>query len=186
MLVLFFATGIFCCLITGNVNVNRANIIMYPLIIMNGIGIFRVIKNIKYADVILEVTFVTIFTLFCCTYFTSYSSAMSDAFYEDFGQAISDVDPEKYDKIYITPDVQYEGTWYVSEILTLYYQDIDSKYYQSSGFNKKYVFKNPSEQDVVSEKDCAYIVSKEDVSLFNKSDFDTALFGNFAVAIPRN
>lgn len=185
ILLLFFNCGLFSCIITNNVNVNRANLLMYPLIIMNAIGVFRVIKNVKFADIGIELMFVTAFTLFCCSYFTTYKSEISELFFEDFGKAVEDINPDDYDKIFITPDVQSKGRWYVSEVLTLYYHDVDSKYYQSSDFNKKYCFKNPSNSLVESNKDAAFVFQTQEANLFDEADFEVIRFGDYSIALPK-
>ena len=185
-LILFlFAVGIFDGLITNNVNVNRINLIFYPIIIMNGIGIYSVIRNVKFTDIAIEVMFAVTFTLFVCTYFTSYSKDISENFSSDFQQAVCEIDKDSYDKIYITPDVQSKGRWYVSEILSLYCLDIDAKEYQSSDFTSKYIFKNPDEDSVNGDPDTAYVVSADDCDIFDKDKYDIFTFNRYAAVVPK-
>ena len=184
LIFILFLTGIFDGLITNNVNVNRINLIFYPVIVFSGIGIYRVIRNVKFGDLAIEIMFAAAFTLLCCTYFTSYAKDISLNFSSDFGQAVSELKMSDSDKIFITPDVQDKGRWYVSEILSLYYLEVDASEYQSSSFGSRYHFINPTEDIVKSNKDASYVITAEDSKLFDGDDFEIIKYGRYAAVIP--
>ena len=185
LLLVFFTVAFFSGLITNSVNVNRINIIFYPLIVFSGIGVFRVIRDVKLGDAAVHAMYAAGFTLFCCAYFTSYAKSVSEVFLSDFGEALKSFDPEEYSCIYVTPDSQAEGRYYVSEILTLFYHDIDAQYYQSEEFEEKYVFKNPGASPDDSGENRAYVAKAEDEELFDEEKFEIDHFGRFITALPK-
>ena len=224
-----FLTGILDGLITANVNINRINLIFYPLIVFCGAGIVstcrlagKIAKSVsphsgsrksnrsgvknkfpktsheveasgtveasgatvipKIVAAAIIVLFLAGFIMFSVTYFTSYADTVSDTFMEDFGEALGFAKNLDADRYIITPDAQYEGFWYVSEVLTLFWQDINAEYYQSGEFSEHYVFENPS---LRPEPDAVYVITSKYGDCFADSDFTVVPFGRFAVAYMR-
>ena len=152
---IFLLTGMWCGLTTNGVNINRINIIYYPIIIMAGIGIYFVVKQIKYSHFPIAAAYITAFAIFAVTYFTSYADTMDVYFMKDFQEAVESVKDADADKIYITADSQYEGSRNVSEILTLFRHKTDAEYYQGKKtdadgrtFDEKYVFQSIKNIDI--------------------------------------
>ena len=184
LLLLLFITGIFSGLVTNNVNVNRINIIFYPLIVMAGIGIFRVFRNVKFSDMAVQAMFAAGFALFCCLYFTSYAKDISSLFMEDFGRAVSSVKPDEAEEIFITPDSQDVNRWYVSEVLTLFYHDVDAEFYQSSAFNETYHCITANPAVIHDYPDAAYVIRADIADLF-PDEYEIREYGRFATAIKK-
>ena len=90
---LFLLTGIWCGLMTRNVNVNRLNIIYYPIIILAGIGIYEVIRRISLHRIEwgLSAAYCLSFVLFAHTYFTDYADYMAYFNFKDFSDAVSSI-----------------------------------------------------------------------------------------------
>lgn len=185
LLLMFFINGLWNGIITNSVNVNRANMLFYPMIILAGIGLYRVIRNVKFSDMAVEIIFAASFALFCCTYFTTYAKNISSSFLADFGQAVSSIDKNDYDEIFITPDSQARNRGYVSEVLTLFYQDIDAEEYQSPAFRQKYHFYRIDGDLVTQKPDAAFVITKDQESLFPKNEFDISEYGRFAAAVKK-
>ncbi|MDO5444315.1 MAG: glycosyltransferase family 39 protein [Eubacteriales bacterium] len=185
-----FLTGLFDGIITANVNINRINLIFYPLLIFAGMGLCEAIsffhilspKAGKISGALIIAGFIASFSLFTFRYFTSYADEISTIFMEDFGQALVSVKETDSGKYCITPDAQYDGFWYVSEILTQFYHDTDAKFYQSSDFSSKYEFRNP-DPNTVPDEDTVYVITEEYLNLFDDTDFTISQFGNFYTAI---
>lgn len=188
-----FLTGLFDGTITASVNINRINMIFYPLLIFAGVGICKTVsffrrispKAGKSSAAVIAAGFLAAFSLFTFRYFTSYAAEISPIFMEDFGQALISVKDANSGKYCITPDAQYKGFWYVSEILTLFYHDIDAKYYQSSDFSRQYQFRNPDPK-TVPDKDTVYVITKESLDSFQNTDFSLSQFGRFYTAVCNN
>lgn len=184
-----FLTGLLDGLITASVNINRINLIFYPLLIFAGAGICKAVsffrkfspKAGKAALATTAAGFIAAFSLFTFRYFTSYSDEISALFMEDFGQALTAIKDPGAEKYCITPDAQYKGFWYVSEVLTLFYHDIDAKFYQSSDFSEQYEFRNPDLKKAPDEN-TVYVITEDYLDYFADTDFTVSQFGRFYTA----
>lgn len=188
---IFLCTGLWCGLTTNGVNVNRINIVYYPIIIMAGIGIAYVIKHIPHSWWGVAAAYAAVFVVFTATYFTSYAKDMEYYFFKDFGEAVSSVKDTGAEKIYITADSQYEGSSAVSEILTLFYHETDALYYQGKSndeipFGEKYTFKSIKDIHVDPDEDAVYVISQNDLRYFDDSRFNLEKFGAYYTAVPKH
>ena len=186
---LWFVTALLCGLITANVNINRINIIFYPLIFFTGMGIRLTIKLLsrcgkwRAAIGVLPVIYAVLFLLFAKAYFTTYAEEVADAFMADFAEALTAVKDTDADTIYISPDAQYKGFAHVSEILTLFWHDTDAADYQDGSFQDKYRFAIPEVPD--AEENAVYVASQADTERFPAALFDVEDHGKFFVAAPK-
>lgn len=186
MLLLFYLlTGVWCGLITNNVNINRINIIYYPIIVLSSVGIYKLIISVKYSKWCVFTAYIIAFAMFISTYFTSYADTIKNAFFKDFGDAVYSVKDSDAKKIYITADSQYKGASNVSEILTLFYHNTDAKYYQSKAFSEKYVFDSMENIRINPDENAVYVVTSEDLSLFDPELFIHNQFGSYYTILPR-
>lgn len=191
---MFLLTGIWSGLITASVNVNRINIVYYPIIIMAGIGIAYAAHAFgrfpsKY---IVAAAYTVVFVLFSSTYFTSYADGIAGMFFKNFGDAVTYVKNEKVDKFYITADSQREGSSNVSEILTLFYHDIDAEYYQgkksvsgSLPFSKKYTFSSIKKLKINDDENAAYVITEADRQYFDENKYIFKNFGGYCAVTPK-
>ena len=188
---IFLLTGIWCGLTTNGVNVNRINIIYYPIIIMAGIGICYVIKWISLADWGIAAAYLAVFIIFSTTYFTSYADSMEYYFFKNFGDAVTSLKDSDSDKIYITADSQYRGATAVSEILTLFYHEIDAEYYQGKTknndipFKDKYTFKSIKDIDIIPGENASYVITSDDLIYFEKDSYTFENFGSYYTVTPK-
>lgn len=174
---LMFITAILDGLITAGVNINRINLLFYPLIIMTGVGLSSVAVKFRPAKFALPCIYIVAFCMFCLRYFGPYADEVSRCFMEDFGQAVTAAAEPDADRIYITADSQYKGYSHVSEILTLFYHDIDAEYYRSPSFSEKYKFSIPPEPD--ESENAVYVVRDYELDRFDHDDYDFRQFGRF-------
>ncbi len=188
LIIIWFFTAVFEGLVTARVNINRINILFYPLIIFTGIGIYSSIRfclqrpRLKAAGYLLPALWVIGFMLFSHTYFTVYADQSRSLFMEDFGHALTAIKGTDAPKVYISADAQYKGYSHVSEILTLFYLDIDAEYYQSSDFSERFTFKIPPEPD--PGEDAVYVAAKDDLPLFDEGLYSFVDYGKFYVIVP--
>ena len=186
MTVVWFLTAVYAGLVTANVNINRINILFYPLILFTGIGIkgfldlFRKPTVRHAAAAVLVLTYLTAFGLFSHTYFTSYASLLENSFMADFGRAVTAIRGCDAEKIYISADAQYKGYSHVSEILTLFYLDIDAHYYQSQDFHERFSFRIPDSPDPA--EDSVYVLAKDDLPKFDSNLYRITDYGKFLTA----
>ena len=184
--IIWFLTAVYAGLVTANVNINRINIIFYPLIIFAGIGaevficFFRK-PELRYAAAsVLILVYLTAFGLFSHTYFTSYAVLLEDSFMADFGKAVTAIHYSDAEKIYISADAQYKGYSHVSEILTLFYMDIDAHYYQSQAFQERFSFRIPDTPD--PSENAVYVLARDDLDKFDNDLFLITDYGKFLTA----
>ncbi len=188
----FFGIGIFAGIITSEVNVNRINIIIYPFIILAGLGIYFVYVNHKKLSYVFAPVYLILSVMFIGKYFTSYADEIKSQFFKGFIEAVQYIEDESECAFYvITPDSQFEGAYNVSEILTLFAQDIDSKYYQNKYkdengllYKDKYYYVNASRTEINPQLPVAYVVTEAEVGLFSEEDYIIVSFDNFYAVIP--
>lgn len=73
---------------------------------------------------------------FCSTYFHEYKNYIAEVFYYDFVEVLEYTKKNNYEQIFITSNTQYRNSADVSEIITLFCHDIDSKYFRGQKKNK--------------------------------------------------
>lgn len=137
----FLIMGVWVGATTFEVNVNRINIIFYPLIFLCAYGLrmtgrffsermggkilgpgFRLMATAAYA---------VCFVLFLNTYFTSFREAIKTYFNVDFLEAVKQADDmEEYERLYITGHMDWQYNLSMAEILTQYACNIDALYFQ--------------------------------------------------------
>ena len=189
LLLLFLGTGIWCGLATKGANVNRVNIIYYPIIILVGIGIYDVVRMIslprlRYA---IAAAYAVIFLLFAREYFTGYAVDVSVQFEKGLGEALTSLKESDAEKIYITTKNKK-----VSEILTLFWCDIDALYFQGKvtpegrlPYAERYCYHEMGEMEVDDKEDAAYLIAPGELELFDDSLYTWELFGGYYVVRKR-
>ncbi|MBQ3021528.1 MAG: glycosyltransferase family 39 protein [Bacilli bacterium] len=180
-------TSFWCGIATNEVNINRLNIIYYPIIIISSIGVYFIMQYLKRFKWSILLVYLCAFIMFGYTYFTSYSETIGDVFFKDFKNAILSLKTSDSKKFYITPYVQSQSSYDVAEILTLFYLEIDSKYYRGLvmedglSFKEKYNIKNIDSINIDYEEDAEYVVTYYDLQYFDKSKVDIKEFGRYYV-----
>ena len=134
----FWLTGIWVGMITYEVNVNRINIIFYPLIFLCAYGIretdrfvvSRVSRRCRISPVVAAV-YALCFVLFLGTYFISFRKEIETYFNVNFLEAVKAADSmDEYDRLYITGNMDWQYNLSMAEILTQYSCRIDARYFQ--------------------------------------------------------
>ena len=186
--VIFLLTGIWSGLVTKTVNVNRINIIYYALMILAVLGIKYTVSWIRHAKWGVLACYAAAFVIFTSTYFGAYAEEIGRNFYDDFSQALEYVEEADVDKFYITPDSQYKNSKAVSEILTLFWHEIDAEYFQGKTteagelpYARKYVYQIPA--SVNKNEKAAYVVPSGSASMFSGDFFEIKDFGSFSAVI---
>ncbi len=139
----FLLTGVWVGMITYEVNVNRINIIFYPLIFLGGYGLQatgrflaerfqgRVFPGRQGFFFTAAVAYGICFSLFLGTYFTSFREEVKTYFNVDFLEAVKEADAmEGYERLYITGNMDWQYNLSMAEILTQYACGIDALYFQ--------------------------------------------------------
>ena len=186
LLMFFFITGLWCGICTNGVNINRINIIFYPQIIFTALGIYTVICCIRAFPVRLGLTaaYLLSFALLCSTYFGSYAQQIAYCFDADFCQAVSSMKDSNAEKLYITARMENSEYPRTSEILTMFFHQIDAEYYQGKScpegllpFDERYTFMSMNNIEIDTSEDAAYVVAKEELEYFDLNMYDVQDFG---------
>jgi hypothetical protein len=184
-------TGVWVGVFTNFVNVNRIAIIYYAMMIFASLGVWTVAVEIKRAGYAAAVMTAVGALLMTGAYFTTYNQAISRQFYDGFGDAIKAAAESPADILYITADVQGEGFWTVSEILTLFYDETDAAYYQGVTdinhhtkylpYRERFRYESICDETVAKSKDenAAYVVLRDDLKFFDLSDYSVLEFGDY-------
>lgn len=127
----FLLTGIWVGLVTYEVNVNRINIIFFPLLFMCGYGIWVIARGFKRIGIGIISAYLLCFGLFLGSYFTDFAREIQTCFNVNFLEAVQEADSlEEYERLYITAHMDWQYNVKMSEILTQYACEIDPGYYQ--------------------------------------------------------
>ena len=127
----FLVTGIWVGLITYEVNINRVNIIFYPIILLCAYGIGLAVRKWKKLWLVVAAAYGISSILFFGTYFTTYAEESREYYNKDFMEAVAEADSlEEYESLYITGNLGWQFNRDATEILTQYVCKIDAQYYQ--------------------------------------------------------
>lgn len=196
----FIIIWLFIALISGliinGVNVNRINIIFYPIIILCSLGIYALVKKIKVFSIIVLLLYIISFAGFNVSYFGDHSEVIGESFYDGFGEALNFVEDLDYDEIYITNWTQSQDSWWVSEPLTLFHHEVDALYYQGKVdlFSKdgkkllpykiRYRYVDFRNFVIDSAAKAVYILNNHELENFQNNMFIIYSFAHYSVAIP--
>lgn len=127
----FLATGVWTGVITYEVNVNRINIIFYPLILVCAYGICRLAERSGKWLAAAGAVYGVCALLFVGAYFTVYPEKSAQYYNGAFLEAVRTADEAaECERLYITGNMGWQYNLSMAEILTQYACRIDARYYQ--------------------------------------------------------
>lgn len=185
---IFLGTGIWCGIATNTVNVNRLNIIYYPIMILTGYGIYEVVRSIRLPQLKLGMAtaYAGAFLLFVNMYFTGYAEEMEGHFRRDFGEAVSSLKGSGAEKLYITVGAGQHTA--LTEILTLFWCDVDAAYFQGKSvpegglpYRERYIYHEIYDIAVDFAEDAVYVIVAEELPLFDGDRYAFRQFGRYYV-----
>lgn len=183
-------------LIINNINVNRINIIVYPLIILTALGIDLIMQKTKLFSLVILFMYLIAFSGFNISYFGEHSKVLANNFYDGFGESLDSVQYLEYDRIYVTNWTQSENSWWVSEPLTLFHHEIDALYFQGktylyskSGktlfpYKERYKYVKISDLKINPMEKAVYIININELSFFDPENFKFYKHANYYAVIP--
>lgn len=180
----FLLIGIWVGVITYEVNINRINIIFYPLLLLCAYGICRIADKSTKGMAAAGILYSFCALLFLGTYFTVYPQKTAQYYNKEFLEAVETADKEDYDKIYISGNMGWQYNLSMAEILTHYACQIDAAYYQgktviSNGrellpYHERYFYINVQQFDwAACDHDAVYLVYADDLE-FVGVDYEIA------------
>lgn len=192
LFIIALATGIWCGLITNDVNISRINVIYYEIMMFMALGIYFTIREIKYIKYIDLCMWLVAGVMLINTYFGDYAESVAREFRYGFGEAVKIVEEMDVDKIYVTAD-NYNSLD-ASRALLMFYTKMDAKYFQgktniSNGkellpYNKRYKYYTSVgsiKYRDLEDKKVAYIIKSSEKYFFDTEKFKIQEFGNYAL-----
>lgn len=185
-------------LLTDRVNVNRINIAYYFLLLLIVLGVCSVWRELKWARLAAPAMYAVAAVLLVHTYFTDYAQQIGYYFYDGFGQALQCAQDSGAARIYVTADAQGEGYAATSEILTLFYDQTDARYFQGRTDQNHgqtllpyreryhYVSMTPDTEAETQGEDAAYLVLTSDLSYFHLDRYDVSTFHSFCALVKKD
>lgn len=194
LLLFLLLAGIWCGLTTNSVNINRVNMIYYPLILLTALGVYTVLCWFPLRRLAggVGLAYLLAFCLFAHTYFTTYAQQIRGYFFGDFSAALCAVKDSGAERFCITADSQSKGSRHVSEILTLFWHEVDAEYFQGKTtppgelpYREKYTYESITPASVDPDEDAAYVVTYPDLAYFPEEFYDLQPFGYYYVVTRR-
>ncbi|MCL6589353.1 MAG: glycosyltransferase family 39 protein [Firmicutes bacterium] len=180
-----------------NVNVNRINLIFYPIIILSGLGISWIARRVKLLSIVIIIIYLIAFFGFTASYFGPHAQSLAAEFFDGFGAAMEYVKDLDYERIYITNWTQYKGSQPVSEILALFYHQVDALYFQDKTpvyfkdgrkmlpYRERYNYVDFEEFNPNPAEKAVYILNNNEVFRFNQEQFNIVRFSYYSAMIPK-
>lgn len=184
IVLLWFFVSVLMAFVTS-VNINRINVIFYPIILLVVAGFLWLSQKVKALGILSAVTFSLFFVLFTTVYFRDYPEQIGPAFYDSFGEAIQYASEESSGNIYITDKVNmpyiyvlfYEQISPHDFLKTVNYANPGGAFQQVSSFGR-YGFGNPS---IASGENAAYIFWNGDTIPAEGDNYKVKRFANYTV-----
>lgn len=179
----FLIMGLWAGVLTYEVNINRINIIFYPLMFMTVYGIATFIRWIPKYAVYFRNGFVVAYSIlaiaFFAQYFGSFGAEIRRMFNVDFLELIQKADAlEQYDRLYVSSNMGWQTNAKMAEILTQYGCRIDAQYVQEQTeetggrtllpYSERYHFVNLKEEESL-DKEALYVLSEQELLLWKVS-----------------
>ena len=193
LLLVYWVTSIMTGLFINYVNINRINIIFYCHIAFAGIAVYTIIEEWRDLAAGMATVYGLLLILFLGQYFTDWAEQMETYFFADFIDAVEYAGELEADYYYITPDSQYDGSWWVSQILTMYALKMDAEYFQGKtdvfrgeeiSYMDRYHFSNASGELIQDNADIVYVVRADRIGDYDPGRFAQKQFGNYYVVVP--
>lgn len=170
-------------------NINRLNIIWFPMIYFIVVGVIACVNHSKIVLKAVAIVYLAGFLLFQKEYRTDFQKNIGAYFFESLGDAINSANTKNVDLIYVTNEVNQPY------IFTLFYDRTSPKEYrntvvfssQYSAFEQissygKYCFYIPETLDQVN---AAYIISNEQAATLDQNIYEITSFHRYSVVTLR-
>ncbi len=201
LLLTWLLIGIVCGIVINEININRINIIWYVLLMINAIGIYEIIKQLKYKKV-LSIVFLVVYGIqfigFMNEYHTTGSEKIVNSFTWSKGlvSAIEYVEHSGVDKVVLSDTVSNTdkkdifiryGTKgnqieekIAEEEFVKYYIPKETAHMDFSTPERKYIIQAIEENTMLTEP--MYVMAKEEESnIKNMEDYEKNVFNQYMV-----
>jgi len=190
ILLFWLAMAVFAGLVVGGVNVNRGNIIFYPLIVLTGIGMYeavmiaRKLRTKLVVLVLLVVISASSFTVFARSYFGGHGAWLEHLFYGDFFRSVEYAQAVGYDRLYVTTHTHRPDAHQITEVMLLFGAQVNPTTFFDDSFRETYriiqFYDMPDPPELGVR--VLYLFHVHEAHLFPSEIFDITWVDRFGVA----
>ncbi len=198
-LLAWLIVGLLVALVFNGININRVNLIFYPLILLCALGVNALMDCAwpRATAAIVAVLYGVSFAGFTAQYFTDHAAIMARENATGYGDALAFAERQNPKTIYLTA---YPKDWYSPDssiILMMFYNKTDALYFQGRAdargtdgevwlpFHERYQVVDFGASGVPENPNAAYLLRDYETDLFDATRYDIREFGMFSVAMPR-
>lgn len=185
---IFLVSSLLPCLSQSEINTNRVNVLHLPIIYCCLLGIYEVFTySKKYLSIAIILSYALSFIAFTATYFTTYAETMAAEFQSEYPKILNaalEIAEDDETPIYLTSSFEPLKVLYYTQfptdeyVDTVYYTNEPSAWLDIGGFGR---YKVGIDFDYLDSKGI-YIISNEDIPLFEEADYTVERFYTFAIA----
>ena len=187
LLLLFWLCGLVTGLCVNGVNVNRLNILFYAHALFVCAALESLLQFKRLSALPLLAACLLLSLLFFRSYFGPWAQRISVSFYQDFLCAVESAGEQDFDRLVITPDVQYTGGSQVSEILTQYALQLDAAYCRGESdeplpYRERFLYRNLTPEDLASPaKGSCWVLKTGSLPAPLPPGWQVESFGSYAI-----
>ena len=189
LLTFWFLMALWCGIITGDVNVNRENILMYCLIFFAAMGVLFIFEQKRWLVIVAACMCLTMGVSFMSAYYSKAhnNGVNSMVFLSGLGDCMVELKDNDCEQYYIDTACQYEGNQEILKLQTMFYLEVDAEFARTEEYDNvyHYVSVDSSLVDMASSK-MGYVVPKDKSDLFDNSKFDLYKHGDYVAAMPKD
>lgn len=181
LILMALLTGLWAGLVVSQVNVNRMNLVFYPVIILAGIGIWQLFQWIRFLGVFSILLYSGFFIAFCIHYFGDFRRDIALLFHQGLGQAIEVAHKLPFEKLIVTG----VGLGNTAEIYTQFHGNMDAHLIQSAEYRQKYEYRNISPDLLNPDGRTVYIAHQDEIASLNLAAFKVLTYPRFSLIVPQ-
>ncbi len=198
LVLLWLLAAAWACLITDQVHLGRAAILMYPVILLIAYAIFRVGKAQKWLAALLVVIHLAGAAQFGFQYFAPQTQhTMGRYFYAGLVEALEASRGRDMETLYVTQMLPAENQYGIpEEVLIEYAHQLDPLYVQGMdypvdahgrqwySFSERYMLMDISDMYIDPNEEALYLIYEDERPLFAPADFTFEEFGDYILVTP--
>lgn len=184
LMLIWLLGGVLLCALV-EVNLNRMNILLMPLVYFEALGIRALCRASRRAGAAALAVYLVLFCCFEAYYFTDYAGRVSSAFTPGAGEAIRAA--ETHDgTVYVCSDISYSKLLFYSETpprdfaATVEYEYYPAAFLSPKSFGRYSYEFEPSEPEDLSA--CYIIPAYTDCSAYEALGFTIESYGSYLLA----
>ena len=196
LLIIWTLLGLFAGAVARDVNINRINIAIYPIIIFSGIGLYGICRRCNPMVLLFTALYAFSFFGFSQNYFGPNNEMFAWYFFEGFDKAIHRASDSEV--IYVSTTFWGTPSYEIAELLTQFHDEVDAEYARGEGEQSRngvewkpyidryqYIYMAYEQFFLSTEPNCVYVVASYEASYFDPEFYDIEYYTQHAVIWPK-